>query len=641
MDQQYTGKHVLLTGVTGFVGKVVLEKLVWEFPNIGKIYVMVRGKAASRRAPKPIPAQVRFEEGVCLSPIWKVRVRKADEDDASFVARMKKKIVVVQGEVHKPKCAINDVDWGTLTQQLDMIIHCAASIDFNGHLSDSAHTNIGGATELVPLLWGKGGAARRGRGKRVFVHVSTCYVGYPKGVETPTAEDRGSVNEEAVYFPYADEAESLFKFLKTAPADVVTGITPHLLQTGRGGHSNTYTFTKAMAETLVTQRCTADPEQAPLVVIVRPSCVGASVAEPHPGWIDAATANGAMFVCVSLGLLKVFPGSPALISDQIPVDYVTNAILVGAAHAERDLTETGTRVRVIHAGTSDSPNCLQWGTTAKWIVSGFACSHYRLFPQRMVASRPVRWIQNPNAELVRWYYYLSYRIPANLLKPLQILPGTIGGTAAKLDKLASRVNEFIELFTPFTTRQFIFERKYMPRVEYEQLCDSDRKRFTSDPKHIHWPKYLFQMMKGLTHYFLLRKKTPLDIEKPFPQNKNYNFPTPLELAGRTAYAGLFSWLAIKRTSVNRRVRVVAPWLILHFLQAILPPLNTWSGIMLLTKGHCFPDQTCPRTAEKKAYQSRTQARRATFLDYLQHSVNVGFLIWLLRLGRAYTTSKLL
>eukprot|EP01051_Picozoa_sp_SAG22_P027087 SAG22_NODE_8894_length_623_cov_0.967557_2_plen_48_part_01 len=34
MDSEYDGKGVMVTGVTGFVGKVVLEKLVHEFPSI-------------------------------------------------------------------------------------------------------------------------------------------------------------------------------------------------------------------------------------------------------------------------------------------------------------------------------------------------------------------------------------------------------------------------------------------------------------------------------------------------------------------------------------------------------------------------------------------------------------------------------
>jgi hypothetical protein len=38
----YEGKSVLITGATGFIGKVVLEKLLRDIPNIGTIYIIVR-----------------------------------------------------------------------------------------------------------------------------------------------------------------------------------------------------------------------------------------------------------------------------------------------------------------------------------------------------------------------------------------------------------------------------------------------------------------------------------------------------------------------------------------------------------------------------------------------------------------------
>lgn len=44
VKEYYAGKNILLTGCTGFVGKVMLEKLLYSCPNVNKIYVMVRPK---------------------------------------------------------------------------------------------------------------------------------------------------------------------------------------------------------------------------------------------------------------------------------------------------------------------------------------------------------------------------------------------------------------------------------------------------------------------------------------------------------------------------------------------------------------------------------------------------------------------
>lgn len=40
----YAGKTVFLTGTTGFIGKVLLEKILRSIPDIGRIYLMVRPK---------------------------------------------------------------------------------------------------------------------------------------------------------------------------------------------------------------------------------------------------------------------------------------------------------------------------------------------------------------------------------------------------------------------------------------------------------------------------------------------------------------------------------------------------------------------------------------------------------------------
>jgi fatty acyl-CoA reductase len=40
----YKGKSILLTGATGFVGKVILEKFFRSLPEIKTIYILVRPK---------------------------------------------------------------------------------------------------------------------------------------------------------------------------------------------------------------------------------------------------------------------------------------------------------------------------------------------------------------------------------------------------------------------------------------------------------------------------------------------------------------------------------------------------------------------------------------------------------------------
>ena len=38
----YKGKNVLLTGCTGFLGKVILEKMLRSCSNVNKIFLLIR-----------------------------------------------------------------------------------------------------------------------------------------------------------------------------------------------------------------------------------------------------------------------------------------------------------------------------------------------------------------------------------------------------------------------------------------------------------------------------------------------------------------------------------------------------------------------------------------------------------------------
>lgn len=40
----YNGQSIFITGGTGFMGKVLVEKLLYASPNIGNIYILMRSK---------------------------------------------------------------------------------------------------------------------------------------------------------------------------------------------------------------------------------------------------------------------------------------------------------------------------------------------------------------------------------------------------------------------------------------------------------------------------------------------------------------------------------------------------------------------------------------------------------------------
>ena len=86
----YRGKNILITGVTGFLGKVILEKLLRTCPDVNQLYVMVRPK-------KKIHPMDRINKGILTSPCFKhVRALHGEKGYWKFVTE---KITPIQGDL--------------------------------------------------------------------------------------------------------------------------------------------------------------------------------------------------------------------------------------------------------------------------------------------------------------------------------------------------------------------------------------------------------------------------------------------------------------------------------------------------------------------------------------------------------------
>lgn len=103
-----------------------------------------------------------------------------------------------------------------------------------------------------------------------FVHVSTAYANC----------DRTAIAEE-VYKPPI-EPNKLIEMLDLIDDNLANYIGPIIIKP----KPNTYTYTKAIAESLVVQESMLGNGNGPLpTCIVRPSIITASWREPFPGWI--------------------------------------------------------------------------------------------------------------------------------------------------------------------------------------------------------------------------------------------------------------------------------------------------------------------------------------------------------------------
>jgi len=64
IPEYYAGKSVLITGATGFMGKVLVEKLLRSCPEVKALYLLVRpkdGQSMQQRVSDMITCKVRAE----------------------------------------------------------------------------------------------------------------------------------------------------------------------------------------------------------------------------------------------------------------------------------------------------------------------------------------------------------------------------------------------------------------------------------------------------------------------------------------------------------------------------------------------------------------------------------------------------
>jgi len=94
-----------------------------------------------------------------------------------------------------------------------------------------------------------------------------------------------------------------------------------------GKFPNTYTYTKNLAEKSLYKNRGDLP-----VVLFRPSIIASSEKEPFEGWTDSLAAAGGLTLLSSLGLIKFMPSRGYNAIDIIPVDIVSNGILISIAH---------------------------------------------------------------------------------------------------------------------------------------------------------------------------------------------------------------------------------------------------------------------------------------------------------------------
>ncbi|XP_041447191.1 uncharacterized protein LOC399063 isoform X1 [Xenopus laevis] len=442
----YRGKNVLITGATGFMGKVLLEKLLRSCPNTKAVYVLVRPKAGQK--PKERVAEM-------MSCKLFDRLRDEQPDCAQ-------KVIAISSELTQPELDMSKEDQDTLIDCIDIVFHCAATVRFNESLRDAMQLNVIATRQLIYL-------AQKMKKLEVFIHVSTAY-----------ANCNRKQIEEMVYPPPVDP-KKLIESLAWMDDSLVNNITPKLI----GDRPNTYTYTKALAEYVVQQ------EGSKLnIAIVRPSIVGASWKEPFPGWIDNFNGPSGLFIAAGKGILRTMRASNNAVADLIPVDVVVNTTLAAAWYSGVNRYSRPRNILVYNC-TTGGTNPFHWGEVEYHVISTFKRN-----PLEQAFRRPNVNLTS-NHLLYHYWIAVSHKAPAFLYDVYL----RITGRSPRMMKTITRLHRAMMLLEYFTSNSWVWNNENTNML-MSQLSPEDKKVFNFDVRQLHWAEYMENYCMGTKKYVL-------------------------------------------------------------------------------------------------------------------------------------------
>lgn len=532
VGKTFDGKRVLLIGCTGFVGKVTLSMLLCRYPNIGKVYLLVRpGMGQS--------AEDRFFTKVATSPAFDpLRERFA----GGFDQFLRDKVVPLAGDIGRPLCNFSPEDMAELAG-LDAIINSAGLVSFTPSLESALRINAIGPKHCLEVARQTGAA---------LIHVSTCYVAgkrngevwedepvvgyFPRKDELldddfdaeaeiadcqriieqtrERAADRAHISE------FRDRAAQSLERQRRDPDDVAAlrlavarerkmWVTEQLTELGmeraeHWGWTNTYTYTKSLGE----QAILADKEVR--ATVVRPAIVESSVKFPFPGWNEGFNTTAPLVYLVLKGHRSVMAGDGTPL-DIIPVDFIAAGILaataavldgsadpvyqLGSSHENPVTTArlaelTGLVVRREHrrrADAGDRP--IQHRIRARLEAMPVSAERF----DRFSAPQIKRLADRARDEIDR-------RLPSWGAPRLTALAERAKEELSKVSDFTGQVVDLVELFRPFTHDFHITFRTDNIQRLHQRLTPADREFLSWAPASVNWRDYWME-----THYDGLQK----------------------------------------------------------------------------------------------------------------------------------------
>jgi long-chain acyl-CoA synthetase len=506
------GKHILLIGVTGFIGKAWLANTLLDLHDVGRIYVLVRRQKSN-------PAQKRFEKLLEESPVFDPLYERHGQKFLQFVNQ---RVQVVEGDVTQSALGLGAEESALLRGKLDLIINSSGLTDFNPDLRDALSTNVDAAMNILEFV--------RHSDHAGLLHLSTCYVAgardgrvsetvrpdyTPAGVENFDAEQEWNAlhrliedtERRAESAEVTDELRRQARSKEHAAKDLhgaalenqirknrVRWLRNELTEVGKRrakelGWPNTYTLTKSLAESLLTKFGTGLP-----IAIVRPAIVESSTRQPFRGWNEGINTSASLSYLLGT-YFRQLPTNERKRLDVIPVDAVCRGMtLIAAAVLERR------HDAVYQLATSVTNPCDMRRSIE--LTSLAHRKHYRA-QEGLEYWLRLRFDAIPVSK--GRYNRMSAPAQRAIIKTIQMIAAPLPlkkAPLAKADRNLEKVEKLIELFEPFILQnEHDFVAENVEKLSCA-LVPEERDLFSVDTASLDWYDYWINI-----HIPALRKWT--------------------------------------------------------------------------------------------------------------------------------------
>lgn len=450
----YKDRSVFITGATGFMGKVLVEKLLRCCPNLKTVYLLLRSKEGQN------PKQ-RLDELLNAKIFDKIKKEQPN---------VLTKLVPIHGDLTASELGIGQSDITLLINTVSVVFHSAATVKFDEPLRLSVELNVLGTRRLVNLC-------HKMVHLEALVHVSTAYCNC----------DREDIEE--IIYPAPVTPQKIIDATEWMNSELMTALTPHLIK----GRPNTYTFTKALAENLLIEECGNLP-----VAIVRPSIVTAAWREPIPGWVDNLNGPTGLLVATTKGMLQTLHCRCNGVADLIPVDVVINLMIAVAWNTAIHRTNNN----MIYHCTSGTTNQITWGKLHR-----IALPYIIQNPSAEVFQYPGATFKNSrllNNICVLFYHH----VPAYLTDIVAFLIGR----KPKMVKLYQKLHRAIQSLNYFTTHEWKFHCNNQFML-MDRMSEKDKQIFNFDIKQLNWSSYWQDYVLGARQFILKEETSSLPVAR--------------------------------------------------------------------------------------------------------------------------------